>query len=282
MLQIDESDAAAGVGNGKLVPHDAGVNSRWHLVGPPHMQRFLAFKPAVSDDSDEDGNGSDGSDGSDGEEDVGFALSGVAASLVGGPSFVKFIEAITGCTLTHSRHAVRRFRPGLDYTVAHFGAISSDETLDMSLCFVGGDDAAWDDGELGGFECYMPADDASNARASAEVYTAEGEGVLSLSAAFNSLNLVKRGANTLKFTKCPPLSLAASPRVDSCSLSGTLAAWPLPVAGTFLLSFCCRNKCFEPRGAPLLHAACMIVDDDVNCKRQKQYVVEHRHSGIPE
>ena len=193
-MQIKESDAAAGVGSDKLVPHDAGVNSRWHLVGPPHMQRFLTFKPSVDDDDSED------------EEDVGFALSGVAESLIGGASFVKFIQAITGCTLTHSRHAVRRFRPGLDYTVAHFGAISSDETLDMSLCFVGGDDAAWDDGELGGFECYMPADDASNARASAEVYTAEGEGVLSLSAAFNSLNLVKRAANTLKFTKC--ISLA--------------------------------------------------------------------------
>ena len=154
------------------------------------MQRFLTFAPAAAADGSDDG-----SDDDDEEEDVGFALSGVAEGLFGSPSFVKFVQAITGCTLTHSRHAVRRFRPGLDYTVAHFGAISSDETLDMSLCFIGGGDSAWDDGELGGFECYMPADDASNARASAEVYTAEGDGVLSLSAAFNSLNLVKRGAN---------------------------------------------------------------------------------------
>jgi hypothetical protein len=157
---------------------------------------------------------------------------------------VKFIQAVTGCTLTHSRHAVRSFRPGLDYTVAHFGAISSDETLDMSLCFVGGDDAAWDDGELGGFECYMPADDASNARASAEVYTAEGEGVLSLSAAFNSLNLVKRGANTLKFTKYGSLAPAAclSSRFYSFRVSGISAAWLLPVAGIFLQSFCYQNE----------------------------------------
>lgn len=183
------------------------------------MQRFLTFKPSVDDDDSNDEEDDDSND----EEDVGFALSGVAESLIGGASFVKFIQAITGCTLTHSRHAVRRFRPGLDYTVAHFGAISSDETLDMSLCFVGGDDAAWDDGELGGFECYMPADDASNARASAEVYTAEGEGVLSLSAAFNSLNLVKRAANTLKFTKC--ISLAPhSPSL--CCLSHFTSVHP--------------------------------------------------------
>ncbi len=167
------------------------------------MQRFLKFKAAAADDDD-------GDDEEEEEEDVGFALSGVAEGLINSASFVKFIQAITGCSLTHSRHAVRRFRPGLDYTVAHFGAISSDETLDMSLCFIGGGDAAWDDGELGGFECYMPADDASNARASAEVYTAEGDGVLSLSATFNSLNLVKRGANTLKFTKCSSPSPAST------------------------------------------------------------------------
>ena len=153
-------------------------------------------------DPDDDPNRfDDDDDEEEEEEDVGFALSGVADGLISSPSFVKFIHAITGCTPTHSRHAVRRFRPGLDYTVAHFGAISSDETLDMSLCFIAGGDAAWDDGELGGFECYMPADDASNARASAEVYTQEGDGVLSISAVFNSLSLVRRGANTLKFTK---------------------------------------------------------------------------------
>jgi hypothetical protein len=205
--QIAQADAAAGIGDGKLVAHDAGVNSRWHLVGPPHMQRFLKFKPSNEGDGDDCHDDEDVGNGSDDDEDVGFALSGVAEGLIGSQSFVKFIQAITGCILTHSRHAVRRFRPGLDYTVAHFGAISSDETLDMSICFVGGSDAAWDDGELGGFECYMPADDPSNARASAEVYTAEGDGVLSLSAAFNSLNLVKRSANTLKFTKCSSFPL---------------------------------------------------------------------------
>ncbi len=199
------------------------------------MQRFLTFKPATAAEGSDDGS-------DDEEEDVGFALSGVAEGLFGSPSFVKFIQAITGCTLTHSRHAVRRFRPGLDYTVAHFGAISSDETLDMSLCFIGGGDAAWDDGELGGFECYMPADDASNARASAEVYTAEGDGVLSLSAAFNSLNLVKRGTNTLKFTKCtPPSPSHICQRLSRCAL-GTSAAWPPPAAGTLQPSFGWRNK----------------------------------------
>ena len=207
------------------------------------MQRFLKFKAAAADDDD-------GDDEEEEEEDVGFALSGVAEGLINSASFVKFIQAITGCSLTHSRHAVRRFRPGLDYTVAHFGAISSDETLDMSLCFIGGGDAAWDDGELGGFECYMPADDASNARASAEVYTAEGDGVLSLSATFNSLNLVKRGANTLKFTKCSspsPPSTQPSPLERGAWFTlppppppppaGTSAASPPPAAGTYPQSF---------------------------------------------
>jgi hypothetical protein len=31
---------------------------------------------------------------------------------------------------------VRRFRPGLDYTVAHFGVLTKDPRLDVVLCFV--------------------------------------------------------------------------------------------------------------------------------------------------
>lgn len=54
-------------------------------------------------------------------------------------------------------------RPGLDYTVAHYGILTKDPRLDCVLCFV--DDAedeksaAWDEGEVGGFEAYLLADD---------------------------------------------------------------------------------------------------------------------------
>lgn len=49
---------------------------------------------------------------------------------------------------------MRRFRPGLDYTVAHYGRITQEGRLDATLAFV--DDAgeerqgAWDSGEARG------------------------------------------------------------------------------------------------------------------------------------
>ena len=47
---------------------------------------------------------------------------------------------------------MRRVRPGLDYSVAHYGAITRDGRLDATLCFVDdlGEDkqVAWDSGEV--------------------------------------------------------------------------------------------------------------------------------------
>ena len=58
---------------------------------------------------------------------------------------------------------VRRFRPGLDYTVAHHGILTVDPRLDATMCMVDdeGEEAgsAWDFGEVGGFECYIAADE---------------------------------------------------------------------------------------------------------------------------
>lgn len=47
---------------------------------------------------------------------------------------------------------MRRFRPGLDYTVAHYGILTKDPQLDAVLCFVDDrseeDKANWGDGEV--------------------------------------------------------------------------------------------------------------------------------------
>lgn len=39
------ADDAAGLGEGAALPpaYDAGVGDGWHLVGPPHKQRYLGF-----------------------------------------------------------------------------------------------------------------------------------------------------------------------------------------------------------------------------------------------
>lgn len=58
-------------------------------------------------------------------------------------------------------------RPGLDYTVAHYGILTKDPRLDCVLTFVDdeGDDkrAAWDSGEVGHFRCFCPLDRVNEA-----------------------------------------------------------------------------------------------------------------------
>lgn len=65
-----------------------------------------------------------------------------------------------------ARVDIRRFRPGLDYTVAHSGEKVTTPILDATLCFVeaSGADAGmmWDSDEVGGFQCYILGDDEAN------------------------------------------------------------------------------------------------------------------------
>lgn len=60
---------------------------------------------------------------------------------------------LTTIGLVGYQSEVRRFRPGLDYTVAHYGILTKDPQLDAVLCFVDDrsaeDKANWGDGEVG-------------------------------------------------------------------------------------------------------------------------------------
>ena len=95
------------------------------------------------------------------------------------PSFLKVIQYVSGAAeITRARGEVRRFRPGLDYTMAHYGQLGyAGFRLDCTLCFV--DDAgpvkseAWGCDDFGGFDTYMAAEDDASAEA-AEVYRRPG------------------------------------------------------------------------------------------------------------
>ena len=79
---------------------------------------------------------------------------------------------------------VRRFRTGLDYTVAHYGILTQKPVLDATVCFAAGNgvipappaeddpkneqeaeeeldeaDMLWQSDDVGGFECYIEASD---------------------------------------------------------------------------------------------------------------------------
>ena len=100
---------------------------------------------------------------------------------------------------------VRRFRPGLDYSLAHVGTQSAVPTLDATLVYVGQSPqscALWDSGDVGGFECHVPAS-KEDEHGAAEVYRAtdDTEGVTSIHASCNSLSLVYRAPESMKFIK---------------------------------------------------------------------------------
>ena len=133
--------------------------------------------------------------------------------------FGRFLKRITslGMPLGY-RGRVRRFRPGLDYTVAHYGILTTQPVLDATLCFCAGkgeqsqideetgeligsdDDALWDSGECGGFECYIAADDEKD-EAAAEYNNEDDTELLSVSASNNTLSLVYRDPGTMRFVK---------------------------------------------------------------------------------
>jgi len=176
---------------------------------------------------------------------------------------------------------VRRFRPGLDYTVAHYGILTQTAVLDATICFVAGTggvgapsteeknteekegsnatakapdsedenkqdhsdedfepdyaDVLWQSDDVGGFECYIEADDYDKknedddkkdsgaaieeveaagqndkgvtvaeapSNEPAEEYNAEDDtNLLSVSASNNTLSLVYRDPGTMRFIK---------------------------------------------------------------------------------
>jgi hypothetical protein len=155
-------------------------------VGPSHKQRFLACDAAGAPPAS-----------------AGALLTAARRELFASAAFAKLLWSLTELRVTSSRSLARRFRPGLDYTVAHYGILTQAARLDATLAFC--DDAsegareAWQSGEVGGFECYLTADEAGEAGGAADVYRADPEAaeedqVLSVSAAANTLSLVHRCA----------------------------------------------------------------------------------------
>ncbi len=161
---------------------------------------------------------------------------------------------MTSIGVSKVKGQVRRFRAGLDFTVAHYGILTTIPRLDATLCFV--DDEAeeseelWEDGDVGGFECYIVAEEDANNVEAAEVYKItdndsnnnnsnnnngsnssgsssnkgssrpdrkgyreEEESLLSVSPKSNVLNLVYRDEKVMKFVKYVS-AFAPGSRVD--------------------------------------------------------------------
>ena len=263
-----EADAADGLGRGAPPPgYTAGHGHGWSPVGPPHKQRFLAFtaaQPAVA--------------AHDATPHVraGAALEAVRKELLGSSAFAKLLWRLTALRVTHWRGLARRFRPGLDYSVAHFGVLTGqDSRLDASLCCVAEtkeeDAAAWTSGDVGGFECYLQAEETEDGTPlpAADVYKArdqqredeedDEDDLLSVHAAANTLSLVHR---------CVGITARHGPRCAAHARCRIVAATvPSPGGCQFVWSATAHNQ----RGT---YAGCVRV------AVQATRVAQSEHSSV--
>ncbi|GAB4821858.1 hypothetical protein N2152v2_008904 [Parachlorella kessleri] len=190
------ADDVEELGRRRRPAYAAGIGGGWRAVGPAHKQRYLRYE-----------GGKVAADGSGDKGQAGALMAQIRDQLFSTGAFARLVKKLTDIGLLGHQAEVRRFRPGLDYTVAHYGLLTKDPQLDAVLCFVDDrgeeDKTNWGDGEVGGFEAYLLADESSTVEA-AEAYRSVDDdetGVLNVSAAFNSLNLVLRDEGLMKFVK---------------------------------------------------------------------------------
>merc|ERR1719161_2883670 len=166
---------------GPIPKYSAGLGLGWTAVGPPHMQRYLQFNSDVlsASSSLSFGNAETEPESScPPRQQIGKAMSEISDGLLKRPEFARLILALTGLTPQRCTKAeVRRFRPGMDYTVATHLGITQSAELNISFCLV--DDAsrqaadAWAGEDVGGFESYIAVDEAGESAEAQERYRAD-------------------------------------------------------------------------------------------------------------
>lgn len=190
-----------------------GTNDRWKAVGPAHKQRFLQYEPKDNGSATPIAHGAN--------PGAGEHLHHVRQTLFRSAAFGRWLGQVSclGVPLGQ-RGRVRRFRPGHDYTVAHYGILTTSAVLDATLCFCAGagqqcafdeatnellgsdEDAIWETGDVGGFECYIAADESDEEQGPDAEYDDEDDTrLLSVSASNNTLSLVYRDPGTMRFVK---------------------------------------------------------------------------------
>jgi len=186
--------------------YKAGISTEWQLRGPAHMQRYLEYQ--------------DDAKSADDCQVIGSLLHHVKTKVLESPQFARFLKRLTSLEQPIGVRAsqIRRFRPGLDYTVAHYGLMVDQSVLDATLCFVydeNDEHLEWESGDCGGFECYIAADDQEDEeKEAADEYNEDDDTeLLSVSASNNTLSLVYRDPGTMRFVKYVGFS-APSSRYD--------------------------------------------------------------------
>jgi Rps23 Pro-64 3,4-dihydroxylase Tpa1-like proline 4-hydroxylase len=197
------TDRNCNLGRGKpSVDYNTGNGNGWNIVGPPHKRRHLLYDEELEIKD---------------KCNSGELLNDIRNQVFRSPQFIRYLHRLTELSPLGYRDEIRRFRPGFDYTVAHYGAMTTIPKLDATLCFVderNDDDLedqgeGWESGDVGGFECYIEAEiekeGENKDNEAAEVYkshdTDKEESLLSVTPGCNVLSLVMRDQEIMRFVK---------------------------------------------------------------------------------
>ncbi|KAJ1308582.1 hypothetical protein OPQ81_004281 [Rhizoctonia solani] len=124
----------------KQIPsHDYGSDEPgWELTGPPHRLRYYRGTDELADQPGASG-----------------IIHRLRTELFSSPAFRSWLAIVAQLIPIGYAVTARRFRPGLDYTLA--SAVEDENRLDVCLGLTPGaaDEGGWDNTNWGGWECYM-------------------------------------------------------------------------------------------------------------------------------
>ena len=139
---LRQRDLADGLGESrtKLVPsHEDGLDDQWKVQGPPHKSRYCVLGPATSDPP---------------SQTCDKIVRELQDVLFPSSAFRAWLTLVS--SLVPMRYSVeaRRFRPGLDYTLAMSEEKESrlDAVLGLTPTAEKQDTSEWENGDWGGWE----------------------------------------------------------------------------------------------------------------------------------
>lgn len=180
---LQDKDASDGIIANHMTPHGTGNGHGWRVHGPPHRHRYVVLDPEEKTE----------------DKDEAAKFLDKIQTCLHSQAFRVWLNTITSTCLLARKSVVRRFRPGLDYTLA----TSNDQVLvEVNLSLTPPRDVDWEEGEAGGYCCFM----APNTDEDAAVYKAsttdDEDGVLlTTQAEWNNMTIVMRDSGILSFTK---------------------------------------------------------------------------------
>lgn len=120
LLEADAADGLDGASrDGCLPPHGSGISSSWTVRGPPHKWRYCKLRDQVLESNDETISPAD------------KILRQLQDDLFPSTAFRAWLSALTRLIVMSYSVEARRFRPGLDYTLATSN--NDDTRLDVVL-----------------------------------------------------------------------------------------------------------------------------------------------------